>query len=256
MALADHFRELRARLMRAITVLIIAIIVALVFYNQIFDFVTSPYRDALSKLNSDVESKLVSNDVGGPLMIQLKLCTFVAIGATSPYWLWQVWAFILPGLHPRERKWSWVFIAVAGPLFVAGMALGFVILPKGLAVLINFTQTDVQNLVDVGRLVSFMTQMLLVFGLAFEIPLFVVMLNLVGVLPGRALARYRPWIVLGTFVFAAVATPSTDPFSMCFLAAPMLVLFGVSELIARAADRGRARRADEEALSVDEASKL
>jgi sec-independent protein translocase protein TatC len=256
MALADHFRELRARLMRAITVLIIAIIVALVFYNQIFDFVTSPYRDALSKLNSDVESKLVSNDVGGPLMIQLKLCTFVAIGATSPYWLWQVWAFILPGLHPRERKWSWVFIAVAGPLFVAGMALGFVILPKGLAVLINFTQTDVQNLVDVGRLVSFMTQMLLVFGLAFEIPLFVVMLNLVGVLPGRALARYRPWIVLGTFVFAAVATPSTDPFSMCFLAAPMLVLFAISEVITRAIDRTRARRADEEKLSVDEASPL
>jgi sec-independent protein translocase protein TatC len=256
MALSDHFRELRARLMRAITVLILGIIVALVFYNPIFDFVTEPYRAALSQLNKGIDSRLVSNDVGGPLMIQLKLCTFVAIGATSPYWLWQIWAFILPGLHPRERKWSWVFIAVAGPLFVAGMALGFVILPKGLAVLINFTQTDVQNLVDVGRLVSFMTQMLLVFGLAFEIPLFVVMLNLVGVLPGRALARYRPWIVLGTFVFAAVATPSTDPFSMCFLAAPMLVLFAISEVITRAIDRTRARRADEEKLSVDEASPL
>ncbi len=256
MALADHFRELRARLMRALTVLIIAIIVALVFYNPIFEFVTSPYREALGKLNNDIDSKLVSNDVGGPLMIQLKLCTFVAIGATSPYWLWQVWAFILPGLHPRERKWSWLFIMVAGPLFIAGMALGFFILPKGLAVLINFTQTDVQNLVDVGRLVSFMTQMLLVFGLAFEIPLFVVMLNLVGVLPGRALARYRPWIILGTFVFAAVATPSTDPFSMCFLAAPMLVLFAISEVITRAIDRTRARRAAEQSVPVDEASPL
>jgi sec-independent protein translocase protein TatC len=256
MALADHFRELRARLLRAITVLIVAIIVALVFYDQIFEFVTSPYRDALSHLNKNVDSRLISSDIGGPLMIQLKLCTFVAIGATSPYWLWQIWAFILPGLNPRERKWSWLFIAIAGPLFIAGMALGFYIMPKGLAVLIGFTQTDVQNLVDVGRLVGFMTQMLLVFGLAFEIPLFVVMLNLVGVLPGRVLARYRPWIVLGTFVFAAVATPSTDPISMLFLAAPMLVLFGISEVITRAIDRTRARRAEAQGVPLDEASPL
>ena len=256
MALADHFRELRARLLRAITVLIVAIIVALVFYDQIFEFVTSPYRAALSVQNPDVKSRLISSDIGGPLMLQLKLCTFVAIGATSPYWLWQIWAFILPGLSPRERKWSWLFIAIAGPLFLAGMALGFYIMPKGLAVLIAFTQTEVENLVDVGRLIGFMTQMLLVFGLAFEIPLFVVMLNLVGVLPGRVLARYRPWIVLGTFVFAAVATPSTDPISMCFLAAPMLVLFGISEVVTRAIDRIRARRAEAQGIPLDEASPL
>ena len=122
--------------------------------------------------------------------------------------------------------------------------------------LIGFTQTGVENLVDVGRYVGFLTQMLLVFGLAFEIPLFVVMLNLVGVLPGRVLARYRPWIVLGTFVFAAVATPSTDPFSMCFLAVPMLVLFGISEVITRAIDRTRARRAEAQGIPLDEASPL
>jgi len=256
MALADHFRELRARLLRAITVLIIAIIVALVFYDQIFDFVISPYRVAQTDLSENVHSKLIISDIGGPLMIQLKLCTFVAIGATSPYWLWQIWAFILPGLNPRERKWSWVFICVASPLFLAGMALGFYILPKGLAVLIGFTQTGVENLVDVGRYVGFLTQMLLVFGVAFEIPLFVVMLNLVGVLPGRVLGRYRPWIVLGTFVFAAIATPSTDPFSMLFLAVPMLVLFGISEVITRAIDRTRARRAEAQGIPLDEASPL
>jgi len=117
-------------------------------------------------------------------------------------------------------------------------------------------EVEAENLVDVGRLIGFMTQMLLVFGLAFEIPLFVVMLNLVGVLPGRVLARYRPWIVLGTFVFAAIATPSTDPISMLFLAFPMLVLFGISEVITRAIDRTRARRAEAQGIPLDEASPL
>jgi sec-independent protein translocase protein TatC len=256
MALSDHFRELRARLMRSMLVVVVGIVVALVFYNQLFDFVTHPYREALGQLNRSIKSNLVSNDVGGPLMIQLKLCTFVAIGATAPYWLYQIWAFILPGLHSRERKWTRVFVAVAGPLFLAGMTLGYYIMPKGLAVLIGFTQTDVQNLVDVGRLVTFMTQMLLVFGLAFEIPLFVVLLNAVGILSGKSLQRHRPWIILGTFVFAAVATPSTDPFSMCFLAAPMLLLFALSEVIARVLDRTRAKKQAENELSVDEASPL
>ena len=101
-----------------------------------------------------------------------------------------------------------------------------------------------------------MTRMLLVFGVAFEIPLFVVMLNLAGVRPGTTLGRYRPWIVVGTFVFAAVATPSTDPFSMLMLAVPMLVLFVVSEVIARAIDRTRARRAEAQGILPDEASPL
>ena len=257
MALADHFRELRARLMRAITVLIVVIVVALVFYNQIFDFVVSPYREALTNINPDVKSRLIVSDVGGPLMIQLKLCTFVAIGATSPYWLWQIWAFILPGLHPAERKWSRIFAAIAGPLFFAGILTGYYVLPKAIEVLISFTPENVTNLVEFGKFFSFITRMLLVFGISFEIPLFVVMLNLAGVVSGKALGRYRPWIVIGTFVFAAVATPSTDPFSMLFLAIPMLVLFLLAEVIARLVDRARGRGRDStEQWADDEVSPL
>ena len=255
MALADHFRELRARLLRAITVLIVAIIVALVFYPTLYEFVLRPYNEAKKVLDPDVKSQITVPGVGGALMIQLKLCSLVALIGTAPYWLYQIWGFIMPGLHPAERKWTRVFVAIAGPLFVAGVALGYYVMPKGIEVLINFTPADATNLVDFSEFVSFMMRMLLVFGLAFEIPLFVVMLNLVGVLPGRVLARYRPWIVLGTFVFAAVATPSTDPFSMCFLAAPMLVLFGISEVITRAIDRARARR-EAQGILPDEASPL
>ena len=113
-------------------------------------------------------------------------------------------------------------------------------LPKGMEVLIGFTPDDLQSLVDFASYSRFMIRMMLVFGVAFEIPLFVVMLNLAGVVSGRTLGRYRPWIVVGTFVFAAVATPSTDPFSMVMLAIPMTLLFLVSEVIARLVDRRRA----------------
>jgi sec-independent protein translocase protein TatC len=122
------------------------------------------------------------------------------------------------------------------------VATGYYVLPKGLQVLIGFTPADMTNLNDFNDFFSFVTRMLLVFGVAFEIPFFVVLLNLAGVVSGRTLGSYRPWIILGTFVFAAVATPSTDPFSMLMLAFPMLALFLISEVIARLVDRRRASR--------------
>jgi sec-independent protein translocase protein TatC len=139
-------------------------------------------------------------------------------------------------------------------LFVAGVGVGYYVLPKGLQVLIGFTPVDLENLVPFTSYFSFMARMLLVFGVAFEIPVFVVLLNLAGVVSGRTLAKYRPWIVLGTFVFAAVATPSTDPFSMLMLAIPMTVLFLVSEVIARVVDRRRGRAAPYDGLADDEVS--
>src|SRR3954467_7733565 len=255
MALADHLRELRARLLRVVLVLLIAVIVALFFYNQLLAVVFDPYQAAVSKLPHDTNTIATINGVGGPLLLQLKLSGLAAIVATSPYWLYQIWAFIVPGLHPHEKRWTRIFIAVAGPLFLVGVAVGYYVLPKGLQVLISFTPADLTNLVDFGEYFSFMTRMLLVFGIAFEIPLFVVLLNLAGVVSGRTLGRYRPWIVLGTFVFAAVATPSTDPFSMLMLALPMVVLFMISEVIARIVDKRRGVTAYD-GLEDDEASDL
>ena len=241
MALSDHLRELRARLIRSALFLVLAFIVALFFYDRLLDLVLVPYNDALEQLGQSVKSKVYVASVTGPLLLQLKLCGITAIVVSSPYWLYQIWAFIVPGLHPGERKWSRIFAAVAGPLFIAGVATGYYVLPKGISVLIGFTPANTENLVEFGEFFSFITRMLLVFGISFEIPLFVIMLNLAGVVSGKQIAKYRPWIVIGTFVFAAVATPSTDPFSMLFLAIPMLVLFFIAELIARTVDRARGR---------------
>ncbi|MBJ7359534.1 MAG: twin-arginine translocase subunit TatC [Nocardioides sp.] len=256
MALSDHLRELRARLIRSSLVVLVAFLVALFFYDQLSDLIRVPYDEAVRRLGGTVETNIVVNDVTGPLMLQLKLCGVVAVVGASPYWLYQIWAFILPGLHPSERKWSRIFAALAGPLFFAGVATAYFVLPKAIEVLIGFTPADATNLVDFGRFFSFISRMLLVFGIAFEIPLFVIMLNLAGVVSGKTLGRYRPWIVIGTFVFAAVATPSTDPFSMLFLAVPMLVLFLVAEVIARLIDRRRGRTDPLAQVGDDELSPL
>ena len=246
MALSDHLRELRARLVRAVLFLLLAFAIALFFYDRpndgLLGLVLGPYNHAREALHEKTQTSAYVAGATGPLMLQLKLCGVAAIVVSSPYWLSQIWGFVVPGLHPHERKWSRVFAAVAGPLFILGVATGYYVLPKGLEVLIGFTPADLKSLVEFGEYFSFLTRMLLVFGIAFEIPLFVIMLNLAGVVSGRQLARYRPWIIVGTFVFAAVATPSTDPFSMLMLALPMLVLFAVAEVIARIIDRRRRNR--------------
>jgi sec-independent protein translocase protein TatC len=244
MALSDHFRELRARLIRSALVLVIAFLLAIVFYDQLLELVQHPYNSAQETLKEKgIVSTIYVGDATGGLLLQMKLCGVVALIAASPYWLYQIWAFILPGLHANEKKYSRMFAAVAGPLFLGGVALGYYVLPKGLEVLISFVPKGTVNLVDFTKYFSFLMRMLLIFGVAMEIPLFVVLLNLAGVVSGRALGKHRPWIVIGTMVFAAVATPSTDPFSMLMLAIPMLILFGISEIIARVSDRVRGRGA-------------
>lgn len=260
MALADHLRELRARLLMVSVTLVVGIVVAWFFYDALFGLIRDPYDAARERLTGrGVETEPVISGVASPLLLRLKISALAAVIATSPLWLYQIWAFIVPGLHAHEKRWTQLFTIVAGPLFLAGVGVAYYVLPRGMEVLIGFTPDEVQSLIEFDKYLSFIIRMMLVFGVAFEIPVFVVMLNLAGIVRGRTLGTYRPWIVVGTFVFAAVATPSTDPFSMIMLAIPMSVLFLVSEGIARFVDRRRDRRggyyddlADDEASPLDE----
>ncbi|MFT4288638.1 twin-arginine translocase subunit TatC [Nocardioides sp.] len=240
MAVSDHFRELRARLIRAVLVWLVLFVVALFFYEPLLAILKHPYDTAVR--GGTVDSEIVVSGIGGPLMLQLKLCAVAALIVASPWWLREIWGFLLPGLHKNERTWTRIFAAVAGPLFMAGVALGYYVLPKGIRLLIEFTPLDTTNLVDFDDYFGFIVRMLLIFGIAFEIPLFVVMLNLAGVVSGKMLGKYRAWIVMGTMLFAAVATPSPDALTMLMLALPMLVLFLIAEVIARLVDRARGRR--------------
>ncbi len=255
MALADHLRELRGRVLRAVLVLIVGVVVAFFFYGPLRDLVMAPIAAAEEALEGEVDIETAFIGVGAPLMFQIKLCFLAAVIGTSPYWLHQIWAFIVPGLHSHERRYSRLFLAVAGPLFLAGVATGYYVLPKGIEVLLSFAGQDVQSIVPFDLYFSFFIRMLLVFGVAYQIPLFVILLNLAGIVRGKALGQYRPWIVLGVFVFAAIATPSTDPFSMLMLAVPMTLLFFLSEVVARFLDRRRGVGAYED-LDDEQASEL
>lgn len=255
MALSDHLRELRARLLKSAFAIVVAFVVALFFFDPIFAVINEPYQQAREALGAD-RTMATANGIGGPFLLYLKLCGIAAVIATSPIWLYQIWAFILPGLHREEKRWSLVFALVAGPLFLVGIVLGYVTLPKGLEILIGFTQADLTNLVEFNDYLSFFVRTLLGFGIAFEIPVFVVLLNLAGIVKGKSLGAHRPWMIVGTFIFAAVMTPSGDPFTMTFMAVPMVVLFLISEVIARYNDRRRASRSVNAGLSPDEASPL
>jgi sec-independent protein translocase protein TatC len=260
MPLVEHLRELRNRLVKAVLAIVAMMVVAWIFYDPLFALLTEPFESSIEALAAerDIDATLTLAGPADPFTLQIKIALVGGVVLSSPVWLYQLWAFVVPGLHRQERRWSMVFGAIAGPLFIAGVLLGFLILPKAIEILISFTPADVSNLVQVDRYLSFVLRMLLVFGIAFEIPLFVVLLNLAGVVSSASLARYRAWIVIGTFVFAAVATPSTDPITMLFLALPMTGLFLVSELIARLVDRSRRRSGEPDyaALSDDETSAL
>ncbi|RJS47960.1 twin-arginine translocase subunit TatC [Nocardioides cavernaquae] len=255
MALSDHFREFRARIVKIALIWLVGFAVSLVFHDQLLDLVFGPYEQAQKVLPEGTTEPIIQG-AGAPLMVYLKLSALATSVLTAPLWLYQFWAFVLPGLHRREKKWTAIFVVIAGPLFLLGVLLGYLTLPKGLEVLIGFTPDNFTNLVDFNEYLSFFSRTLLVFGIAFEIPVFVVLLNLAGVVKGESLGKHRAWMVIGVFVFAALATPSTDPFTMTALAVPMVLLFLLSEGIARFNDRRRAARDPYAGLSPDEASAI
>lgn len=246
MALADHLRELRTRLLISAVAILVGAIVGWIFYQDLLRLLLHPLEVSKADLaKHDLHPNTFVPGISTPFILQAKTALVAGLVVASPVWLYEIWAFIVPGLHRQERKWTLVFLAVAGPLFLAGVALGYFVMPKGITVLLQFTPHNVENLLPLDQYLNFVLRVLLVFGVSFEIPLFVVLLNLAGVVKGRQLAKWRAWIIFLTFVFAAVATPSTDPITMCLLAFPMVILFVLAEIIARTIDRGRTRRATE-----------
>jgi sec-independent protein translocase protein TatC len=246
MTLFEHLKELRYRLVIAVGAIMIGMIFSALFYDQLFDILRYPYDVAIADLkekNPNQVTDLVNIGITSPFTLALKICAVSGLVLTAPIWLYQLWAFIVPGLLAKEKKWALIFIGSATPLFLAGVAVGYLVMPKGISVLLGFTQDGVANLQNINDFLSFLLRLMIVFGIAFLIPLIVLMLNIVGVVKASQLSKARVYVVFGCFAFGAIATPSTDPFSMLALALPMAALFIAAEGIAHILDRRKAKRA-------------
>lgn len=251
MTLGEHLRELRNRLLKAIAAIVLLGITGVVFYEPILQTLIEPFNTVAAQQN--LEAEINFGGVADPFTIPLKIGFLVGVILASPFWIYQVWAFVTPALYRNEKRWAAAVVSIAAPLFLAGVALCFWLLPRGLGVLLGFTPDGVSNIVLFTDYLNFVIRLVLVFGIAFLLPVFMLLLNALGVLSGAALSNARRWIVLGVFVFAAVATPTGDPITMLTLAAPMWVLFEVSVLVARLNDRRRDRELGAE-LGDDEAT--
>ena len=256
MSVMDHLRELRHRVVVALVIIAVGAIVGWIFYDPILRFLEHPYCSVPAKHRfpgtEEGGCHLIYNQVLAGFTTRLKVSFIAGAVVTAPLWLYQIWAFITPGLRRNERKYTLWFIAASTVLFAAGVALAYVVLAKGLRVLLGVAGSGTQALLTVDSYLSFVTLMLVVFGASFELPLLVVMANLAGVLPARWLRKSQRLAIFLIFLFAAVATPTTDPFTMCAMAVPMVLLFEGAVVFAVVHDKRKARRKAAEQHAKDE----
>ena len=258
MSLIEHLRELRSRLFKASVAIVIGTVAAWGFYPQIFDLLSQPVNVIVEQAQSNGRDvRLVLGGVADAFVLQIKVSVVTSMLVTSPIWIYQLWRFITPGLYRKEKLRAYLFASVATPLFVSGAVLAYIFLPIGLQLLFGFTPLGVGNYVPVDRYLSFFLRMVLVFGISFLTPLFIVMLNIFDMLEAKAITSRWRLVVLITFAFSAIATPTGDPVNMTLLAAPVLLLISAATFIAWLNDKRRARKRKDDpvlGLSDDEAS--
>jgi len=261
MPLMDHLRELRNRLLKAIIVIVAAMIAALFFSDQTWNFVVHPFCSAVIQGHTGCTQqgdRLVINGVFDAFFLRIKIAFFIALIGTCPVWLYQLWAFIAPGLYAREKKWAYLFVATAVPLFVGGALLAYIVMDRGLQALLGFAPSNVQLLPNVDTYISYFTGMILGFGIAFELPLVIVMLNVVGVLTHERFRKWRRLMIFLVFLICGIVNPSPDPYTMLILGGLAVVLVEMAEVFVYFNDKRRARRNPNpyEGLADDELSPI
>jgi sec-independent protein translocase protein TatC len=251
MTLRDHLYELKHRLGMAILALLVGCILGFLWFQwrigpipSLGDLMTGPYCSLPPETRlTGASCKLIQTQPFEAFLVQFKVGLAAGAVLTSPLWLYQIWAFITPGLYDNERRFTRIFVFLASFLFICGAVLAYYVVPKGLAVLVSFGGDEFITALAANEYISFVLVMLLIFGVSFELPLVVTMLNRIGVLPYRNLKKWRRGIIFVLFVFAAFATPGTDPVGMLALAGAMTVLFELAVQIARIHDRKKDREA-------------
>ncbi|CAB4941173.1 unannotated protein [freshwater metagenome] len=243
MTLFEHLREFQTRLFRAVLGILVGSAIAWIFYDPLFAFVREPFTlvvDSAKMQGKDIV--LAVNGVTDAFTLQLKIVIVAGLVISLPVWLYQLWRFLAPGLQGKERRWGYVFVGAATPLFLGGTALAYRTMPSLLSLLLGFTPQNVSNIINVNDYLTFIIQILVFFGVGALIPLIFVMLNFAGLLSGRGLLKHWRWLIIGVLTFAAVATPTPDPFTMMLVAGPFMGIVVVALAIMLVNDVRRARR--------------
>lgn len=255
MSLVEHLLELRSRLFKATLAVAAGMVVGYLLAQPMFDYLARPYCDLIQTPESECGwNWLAPTD---SFMLRIKIALWIGLVVAAPFWLYQLWAFVAPGLHGRERRWAYGFGALSVPLFAAGTALAYFVLDKGLKFLFSAGVADDPQLLEPTRYISFVTTLILAFGLSFQFPVFLLLLNVSGVASARKLLAAWRVVVFLCFAFAAVFTPDPGPFGMILLASCLCLLYFLAVGAAFLNDRRRARKQDPlDELGDDELSPL
>ena len=241
MPLGEHLRELRRRVITCAFAIVLGAVVGWLLANPLMThFIINPLHRATAHSSSPVQ--LTNTGVASAFNIRVKVAVYIGVVVASPVWIYQLWAFVTPGLTRKERRYSLSFMAFAVPLFLAGVAVAVTIFPKVVAFGSDFAVKGTLNLPDFENVITLAFRLIVALGTAFLMPLFLVGLNMVGFLPGRTMGRHWRIAVFIAFLFAAVVSPSPDASQMIILALPLIGLYVISVAIALFNDRRKARR--------------
>jgi sec-independent protein translocase protein TatC len=250
MSLGAHLVELRKRLMYAALALVVGMVVAFIIADPVIHLITEPIRIIMEK-RGDNFSALNFGTVTSAFDMRMRIAFSIGLFISAPVWLWQIWAFIMPGLTRKEIQYTVGFILAAVPLFFAGCYLGIVIMPHVIELMWGFTPEGGTNFYQAQEYYDFVFKLMIVIGVSFVLPVFLVALNFAGVMSGRAIIKgWRIAIIIAT-VFAALATPAADVISMLMLAGILIVLFFAAAGLSLLFDRRKRKRAAAAGLLPD-----
>ncbi|EKU49733.1 twin-arginine translocase subunit TatC [Brevibacterium casei] len=244
-----HLVELRNRFVIAAIAIVLGAVGGWFLYDPVLDILQEPIRTI-----NDTSGRVAQINFAGVASafdMKIKLSLFIGLFISCPVWLYQVWAYIVPGLTSKEKRYSFGFLGAAVPLFLAGSAMAFFALPNAVKALTSFTPEGATNIIPAQDYLTFVMIIIVVFGIAFVLPVLMVGLNMLGILSATRIRKSWRIIVMIVFIFAAIATPTPDAMSMFFLVIPMITLFCLAWVVCILNDRRRKRKLVAQGIWVD-----